>query len=276
MEIDIGAEFFANLSSKMDGISSRLDKLNRMKPVHYPVAASGQQGAAVGELDISVNDTPPAGRIWNILSVSINTTLAGGIFSPSSFGGIGSVTSPAAGATIAQTAFLAEGWYDVTATVFLTGTVAAADANNMQYQNGTATPTLPVVPADNVPTTVTVRSFFTTNQRAKIVAVAAGTVGSVYNASIVATPVTAYAASAGMSADVFLGQNLLTPDVSSQILNNEQFTVPSVYYFPRESVWSHRGETIFARVYQVPANATMTLVARIAEYPLEAVEALTI
>ena len=102
----------------------------------------------------------------------------------------GQVTSPAAGAVIVTSAALAAGTYDINWTVGLQGTLAAADANNFQLVAGGAN----VVASINqgvagnypqVPARVTVVAGATI----QVKAIALGTVGAVYLASVEAIPV---------------------------------------------------------------------------------------
>lgn len=101
----------------------------------------------------------------------------------------GQVTSPAAGAVIVTSAALAAGTYDINWTVALQGTVAAADANNFQLVaggsnvvasvNAGAVGSFPQVPA---------RVTVTAGQTIQVKAIAIGTVGAVYLASVEAIP----------------------------------------------------------------------------------------
>ena len=102
--------------------------------------------------------------------------------------GEGSVTSPAAGATIAATPALAAGTYTVNWVVSLAGTLAAADANNFQLRHGTTA----VVNSVNLAVAgeylqaqaqVTVAQGETIN----VIAIALATVGAIYTAQIDAT-----------------------------------------------------------------------------------------
>jgi hypothetical protein len=104
----------------------------------------------------------------------------------------GSVTSPAAGATIVTTPALSASIFRVEWTVSLQGTVAAADANNFSLQLN-ATPELQslnlgavgVYPQPDVQ--INAGSFNTINVKA----LAVGTVGAIYAAQIVLTPLSA-------------------------------------------------------------------------------------
>lgn len=105
--------------------------------------------------------------------------------------GEGSVTSPAALATIATTPVLPAGTYQLNWLVSLGGTVGAGDANNMRITGPSGGPFVALFPGaagqyPQQPLEVTL-----TAPTAIIVqAIAVGTVASVYGAEITATPVT--------------------------------------------------------------------------------------
>lgn len=112
---------------------------------------------------------------------------AGPVASPSAEG---SVTSPAAGATIASTTAIPMGEYTINWTVSLAGTVAAADANNFGlYVNSTLVETsvnlgaageYPQPPVTyNIPQGATV----------SVKVLALGTVGAIYTAAFALTPI---------------------------------------------------------------------------------------
>ena len=101
----------------------------------------------------------------------------------------GNVTSPGAGATVTSLISLPAGTYQIGWTVSLSGTLSASDTNNFQLNAGSQTlvsanpgaagsyPQPPVEVVLPVATTISVT------------AIAAGTVGAVYAAQLVATPV---------------------------------------------------------------------------------------
>jgi hypothetical protein len=106
----------------------------------------------------------------------------------------GSVTSPAAGATIAQVA-LPAGIYTVSWEVELSGAIAAAELNNFQlFQSGTGAPggVLTAINAaaaglyPQLPVTITSTNA---DNFIKIIAPGLGTAGAVYNAQMTVTQV---------------------------------------------------------------------------------------
>lgn len=103
----------------------------------------------------------------------------------------GQVTSPGAGASIISLGSLQAGTYRVNWQVGLSGTLAAGDANNFRLQHNSAPLLISENPAvagsyPQVEAEVSVSSGDSIN----IVAIAAGTVGAVYEASLSIEPVT--------------------------------------------------------------------------------------
>lgn len=129
------------------------------------------------------------------------------VLAPASSAGEGSVTNPGAAATIATTASVAAGTYVVTATVFLSGTVAAGDLNNFQITGNGVTSVKIVVPAV-ANTVVTMTATVTTTSAGAIIVKSIGAasgVSAVYNASVVATPAsTDTSGTTGTSANGFV------------------------------------------------------------------------
>lgn len=137
----------------------------------YPVTVTQAQAAA-GSAIVS-----GAKRLygWSIVSGAAQTQEAAG-----------QVTSPAAGATIVQVTGLPAGDYQVSWNVELSGTLAAADANNFQLLNGVTV----ILASDNLAVAgvypqpgvvITVPASGTVS----IQAIALGTVGAVYRAQLV-------------------------------------------------------------------------------------------
>lgn len=103
--------------------------------------------------------------------------------------GVGSVTDPAAFAIIAQTPILAPGLYSVTGTVFLTGTVTSADANNMSIGNGIVGINIGYPGVIDVLGTLTITLYFAPGNRAQIFNTASASgAAAIYNATIAAVP----------------------------------------------------------------------------------------
>lgn len=102
------------------------------------------------------------------------------------------ITSPSAGATIASTASLAAGTWEVEVHSFITGTTATSDSTNMRLTLG-ATPITrilnPVVGTSgaNGLGRTKVRVQVASASSISVITVSAGTTGSIYSANIVAT-----------------------------------------------------------------------------------------
>lgn len=108
------------------------------------------------------------------------------------YNGAGSVTNPGTFTAIAATGNnVPAGLYNVTATVFLSGTVTAADANNMFIGGSNITAVHIAYPGiANVPVTLSTVVQATGGDTLRVINTAAASGGSaIYNASITATPV---------------------------------------------------------------------------------------
>lgn len=106
--------------------------------------------------------------------------------------GSGTVTSPGALAVIAGTGFLPAGIYQVYVTFDLSGTVAAADTNNIRLISTGATPA--TIPLENNIGTVEqtfgpfeIKVTGLVGDQITLQAIGAGTVGSVYSGTVSAT-----------------------------------------------------------------------------------------
>lgn len=133
--------------------------------------------------------TNPTRNPWLLTDIlaSWQTTQAG-----SSVSNDGTVTSPGAGATIASipAASLPAGTYNVTVDFTLSGTVGAVDNNNIQLVYGSQTFTLDNNIGVGEQTFGPIQIISNGASALTLKAIAAGTVGSIYTATIIATPVT--------------------------------------------------------------------------------------
>lgn len=130
--------------------------------------------------------TRTTSALWAVL-------IANGIGTPvigTSSTGMNAVTNPGAFATIATTNSLPAGTYSVTATVYVSGTVTAADANNMEFfGTGIATTKIAYPGVANTPVTLTANITTTGAGAIGVQSIgAASGVSAIYNASIVVTP----------------------------------------------------------------------------------------
>lgn len=104
----------------------------------------------------------------------------------------GSVTAPGAGVAIASVTIPAVGLWEITATFFLSGTVSAGDANNVQLRQNVAVRLTPIpVPAtaNLFPPPVVVVLNCVATDTVSLNAVGAGTASAVYNAVVTARQV---------------------------------------------------------------------------------------
>lgn len=84
-----------------------------------------------------------------------------------------------------------------------------------------------------------------------------------------------HTALAGVTADVYSGD---TPDLGGGAVVNAIIStgVASVTNITKHVDWCASGEQLFALLYGVTAGQQIIMAARVAEYPVEAVEALTV
>jgi hypothetical protein len=127
---------------------------------------------------------------YAIKTAPANPTLAYATSSNSS----GVVTSPGAGASIAATSSVSAGVYDVTVTVFITGTTATADINNCRLTAAGNSVGRIIAPINgtsgaNSNAVTTFRVNMGSNGTFAVIAVGAGTTGAIYAASVIANRV---------------------------------------------------------------------------------------
>lgn len=158
-------------------------------------AAANASGEQTGNVFV-INGNGFASRYCTRTTSALWAVLIGNSPGPSannpSANGMNSVPNPGAFATIATTNSLPAGTYSVTATVYLSGTVTSADANNMElFGTGIATTKIAYPGVANTPVTLT--AIVTTTGAGAIgvqsIGAASGA-SAVYNASIVATQLT--------------------------------------------------------------------------------------
>lgn len=103
-----------------------------------------------------------------------------------------SVTAPAAGTALATVTIPSPGLWEVTISYYLSGTVAAGDANNLAFRWNTTprfSPLLVPAVANAFPAPVVVVLAAAATDTVSIASIAAGTAAAVYNASLVARQV---------------------------------------------------------------------------------------
>lgn len=269
MEFDIGAEFFLDLSKDVKSAHHKLDKMGAAfaKPIHKPVGGTAFQAVA-GTLEIVIDQTPSAGRLWNILDVGIfgadghtppvaNSTFV--VTNTYAAGAAGSVQAPAGNTIITG--------FSVTmapTASTVTGTVTVSNIGGSLIYDFVANATQGGLLTVQFPTPIIGGAGV--RPKVQISAIASGAAG---NLNIYGTTATGT-----VIADVYTGTGLLVPDFNSQMASN--LAVPQIVFFPRRAKWVSKGDSIFALAYNVPANTQLSLVAHIADYPIEAEEALSI
>lgn len=137
--------------------------------------------------------------IANGQSMAYDTRNADNTYGVSSQSAVDSATDPGSFDGFAFTNSVPAGTYEVTATVYLSGTVTSADANNMQI-TGTGFDTVRIAYPGVIDVPVTITATVTTTAAGGIgvqsINAASGS-GAVYNASIVVTPVSTAGQTAG-------------------------------------------------------------------------------
>jgi hypothetical protein len=130
-------------------------------------------------VDVVLLNGPAVLRGWSLRDISGETP----------FENEGSVTSPAAGATIVQITGVPAGTYTVNWEVELAGTLAAADSNNFALSSNAATLANAVCPAvAGVYPQPALEAITVTAGTWAIKAIALGTVGAIYSASFSLEP----------------------------------------------------------------------------------------
>jgi hypothetical protein len=171
----------------------------RIINVNATIATAGTAGLRTVSLQLADGDGYVFSTVPLIRGVPGSATVAGQAskeLAPAAVPGAsvaanGSVTDPAAFASICQVTGLAAGTYQVTATVYLSGTVTSADANNMSI-GGAGFGALVVMYPGVANTPVTYTASIDVGAGATVglqTLAAASGAAAVYNADMVITPV---------------------------------------------------------------------------------------
>jgi hypothetical protein len=247
-------------------------------PTPVPLTAGGVVPASdTLYLDLGA---PQLGRRWLTRLIAVASGGASGAGAPAqsaSYTANGSVTDPGAFGAIAFTGTVPQGTYTVTATVFLSGTVTAADGSNMELVYGGASPIPLAYPgADNVPITTTV--VVTVPAGGHTVGIqainAASGAAAVYNASLVVTPVSTSAVPG--TADWYIGQvpaSVVTAPASAWRwrLSN----LPSAETFSNEQLPVLPTDHLYCAISAGTAGAPMVASAIVLDYPTTYARAIT-
>lgn len=279
MELDAAVSL---VLGKQDETNKQLRKLGLPLPIHKPVMGSVQFGSPAPSIAIlEVTARPQAGRVWNVLSVSLFGSDAHTPLENITFTNDGSATAPAANANISGAITPSPGSYIANWIVSLIGgaPAAPADANNFKLiLNGVAKISNSQNPAAIGTYTQLAVPFVADGVNTSHVnTVGAGTAGVVYSAQITAIPQFGPGTLPQTFADIYAGALSSNDPATAQVFTDVIFSaaaIPSVNFVPRQAVWMHELETIYAVIYSPPANSQVIITARVAEYPVEAVEAL--
>lgn len=164
-----------HLKSKLEKIATIVEDRSRPLDVYQPQTVATENNPVI--------TLQPAWEVPEKITSVIITGPATSSTAAASGGNAGNVTSPAAGATVVSTGALT-GLYNVTVTVYVSGTVGAGDNDNMQLVFGST-----VINLADTTTPITVP--FQVNPGGNglsVKVVNLGTVGSVYHASITFVP----------------------------------------------------------------------------------------
>jgi hypothetical protein len=171
----------------------------RLINVTATIATAGTAGLRTVSLQLADADSYVFSTIPLIRGVPGSATVSGQASKELAPAGVpgasvaanGSVTDPAAFASICQITGLAAGIYQVTATVYLSGTVTSADANNMSIGGAGFGALVIVYPgAANIPVTYTAQIDVGAGATVGLQTLAAASgAAAVYNADMVITPV---------------------------------------------------------------------------------------
>lgn len=239
MSVDSGPlslEFaFDAFLNKADKISDQQQLLIKRSAKPLHYPIVGSVVGATGTATIMSNQAPDSGRIWELERFSLF-----GADGHTALTTVPAVTQPAVPAsTVAQQNV---NQFPVQV-VISAGTITAVVVNGVTVGSGAGTYTVP----------------------------ANGSISITY--TVAPTWVWTALSTSGALADVYAASSpLVVPDMSAQIFSG--LAIPSTTYPPDESEWLHYGEQLIVVAFGLPANSQVVFVARIADWPMEAVESL--
>ncbi len=236
MELDVAFELFAKNTHTELGKLHSAIKGVNAKPIQRVVGGSAVTVAG-GSLLVESQHAVPVGRAWNYLAIGI---FGSDGHTPVPFNAIPLCASGVATYNNNPSGVqLTISGGTVTA-IAINGTVTGLTSGVFSVPaNGTVTVTYTVAP-----------TTFTTTPNS--VATPSGSTVDVYSAS----------------------SGIETPEFTAQL--DSGLDIPSIQYYTKWALWGHMGERPLALAYNLPANQQVVLVCRVAEYPVDAVEALTI
>lgn len=170
-----------HLKTKLDKLATIIEDKSRPLDVYQPQTIALESNPVI--------TLQPAWEVpEKITSVIITGPATTAGTAPASGGNAGNVTSPGAGATVVSTAALT-GLYNIGINLFISGTVSSADNDNMQLVFGSTVINLIVNAGGNIPMATYNFQVNPGGNGLTIRTINAGTLNSVYHASITFTPV---------------------------------------------------------------------------------------
>jgi hypothetical protein len=234
----VGAEVFLDLGKKVDRIHDRMARFN---PVYKPVGGSiTVPNPAPASITLDINTYPSRGRTWNILKVVLASVTPVGP--------------------------------DVHTPLLQAVTTPAVPASGTAQYNSNAQAVAVTVTGGTV-TVIAVNGTATGQTSGTVIVPAFGTITLTYSAA----PTWAWAGTTlTVVADVYAGS---VPDLSGPTIDNAILggvSVPSVNNITKHVDWCSSGQHVFATLFGIQQGQQIIMAARVAEYPVEAVEALQV
>lgn len=255
-EVVLGA--FADLGDKIDKTSGKVDKLSPAVPLHTSPFGSVNSGASPpNPLLLVANNplTPAAGRTWHLRSI--------GIYGPDEHTVIGVNSSAAAANNV------------------VLGASGVASFNNNPY-------TVAITVAGGTVTQIAVNGIVTGLTSGTFYVPAAGSIAVTYTVAPTTFTTAQVAAFVPSQADLYAGtppaiqtaSQPVVPQLPDAISGDSNFpqagspsAIPTFQQFTTKAIWLRHGESVYALVYNVPANTTLTLVVAVEDWALCDVEA---
>jgi hypothetical protein len=253
-------------------ISKKLDRLAKIKPIYKPIGGSAVSVGQATPLLVQLEAAPSAGRIWNILRVGAFANDAHTPINPN--GAVSTTITAGAGSRT------------------LGATVALLGLDVTLSTVGTAPGTVTITHVANVNSSVTLTYDINTGQQSLSLrfpqplgnAVSQGGIVITFSQASAVGDMTVYTGTSTNAAngliDVYAGT---VPDLSpisgtpsQQDVIESGLIIPSVSRFSRQVEWCGPMQQVYGIAYGIPNGQQVVLVARVAEYNLDAISALTV
>jgi hypothetical protein len=269
MELEVALGAFLDTGKQ---ISSKLDRLAKIKPIYKPIGGSAVSVGQATPLLVQLESAPAAGRIWNILRVGAFANDAHTPVNPN-----GAVTIPITAGAATRT---------------LGATVGLLGFDVTLSTVGTAPGTVTITHVANVNSSVTLTYDINTGQQSMSIrfpqalsnAVSQGGMVVTFSQASAVGDLTLYTGSGSNAQtgliDVYAGTvpdlspNTGTP--SQQDVIEAGLLLPAVTRFSRHVEWCGPMQQVYGIAYGIPNGQQVVLVARVAEYNLDAITALTV